>query len=40
MFKLKFLSVLGFIDWFTPAAAPTNTFLSTSAIGNREDLID
>lgn len=28
------------MDWFTPAAAPTNTFLSTAAIGNREDLID
>lgn len=40
MFKFKLLTVFGFMDWFTPAAAPTNTFLSTAAVGNREDLIN
>ena len=36
----KFLNYLRFMDLFTFHVAPTNTFTSTSAIGNREDLIE
>lgn len=36
----KFLNVMNLMEFFTFHAAPTNTFLSTAAIGNREDLID
>lgn len=36
----KFLNPLNFLALFQFHAAPTNTFLSTAAIGNREDLID
>lgn len=38
MFKL--LNPLSFINSVTFYAAPTNTFLSTAAIGNKEDLIE
>ena len=38
MFKL--LNPLNFINSVTLFVAPTNTFLSTAAIGNREDLIE
>lgn len=36
----KYLNPLNFMALFQFNAAPTNTFLSTAAIGNREDLID
>lgn len=36
----KFLNPLNLMAFFQFNAAPTNTFLSSSAIGNREDLID
>lgn len=36
----KYLNLLRFMDSFTFYAAPTNTFVSTAAIGNREDLIE
>lgn len=36
----KYLNMLNFMEFFTFHAAPTNTFLTTAAIGNREDLID
>jgi hypothetical protein len=36
----KYLNFLNFMDLFVFHAAPTNTFLTTAAIGNREDLID
>ncbi|MES2637562.1 MAG: DUF5309 domain-containing protein [Pseudomonadota bacterium] len=37
---LKYLNFMRFMEFFTFHAAPTNTFLTTAAIGNREDLID
>lgn len=36
----KFLNLLHYFGLFQFNAAPTNTFLSTASIGNREDLID
>lgn len=37
---LKYLNIQALMGLFTFHAAPTNTFLTTAAIGNREDLID
>lgn len=36
----KHLNLLHYFGLFQFSAAPTNTFLSTAAVGNREDLID
>jgi hypothetical protein len=37
---LKYLNLLNFMDLFVNHIVPTNTFITTAAIGNREDLID